>query len=81
MLRHFTHPLFTIYDEKTDPVEHVSPYIQMMLLYSQKDDLMCKVFLSSLGPMTTRWFNGLRKGYICKFLEVDADVRGMIYNM
>ena len=60
MPRHFTRPSFTIYDEKIDPAEHVSHYIQMMSLYSQNDGLMCKVCPSSLGPKTMRWFNGLR---------------------
>ena len=60
MPRHFTRPSFTIYDEKIDPAEHVSHYIQMMSLYSQNDGLMCKVCPFSLGPKTMRWLNGLR---------------------
>ena len=64
MLRWFTYPQFIIYDGKTDLVGHVSHYIQMLLLYSYNDGLMCKVFLSSLGPTAIRWFNGLRKGSI-----------------
>ena len=70
MPRWFTCPLCTIYDGKTNPVEHVSHYIQMMLLYSQNDGLMFKVFPSSLGPMTMRWFNGLRKRSIRNFREL-----------
>ena len=31
---------------------------------------MCKVFSSSLGPTTLRWFNGLRKGLIHNFGEL-----------
>ncbi|XP_023895857.1 uncharacterized protein LOC112007729 [Quercus suber] len=31
---------------------------------------MCKVFPSSLGPTTLRWFNGLRKGSIHNFAEL-----------
>ena len=81
MPRHFTCPSFTIYDEKTNLVEHVSHYIQMILLYSQNDGLICNVFPSSLKPMTMRCFNGLRKGFIRKFLGVDASVRGMIHNV
>ena len=54
MLRWFTRPPFTIYDGKTDPMVHVSHYIQMMLLYSHNDGLMCKVFLSSLRSKTMR---------------------------
>lgn len=34
MPRCFTRPSFTIYNEKTDSVEHISHYIQMMSLYS-----------------------------------------------
>ena len=49
MPNRFTRPLFNCYDEKTDPVEHVSHYIQMISLHAHNDALMCKVFPSSLG--------------------------------
>ena len=67
MPRRFNRPSFILYDGKVDPVEHVSHYIQIMSLYNQNDTLMCKVFPSSLGPTTLRWFNGLRKGSIHNF--------------
>ena len=67
MLSRFTRPPFNSYDGKTDPIEHVSHYIQMMSLHSRNDALMCKVFPSSLGPTALRWFNGLRKGSIRSF--------------
>ena len=70
MPRRFTCLPFTIYDGKTNPVKHVSHYIQMMSLYSQNNILMCKVFLSSLKPMVMRWLNGLRKGSIRNFGEL-----------
>ena len=66
----FMHPPFNSYDGKTDPVEHVSRYIQMMFLHTHNDVLMCKVFPSSLGPTALRWFNGLRKGSIHSFAEL-----------
>ena len=66
----FTRPPFISYDGKTDPVEHVSHYIQMISLYNQNDTLMCKVFPSSLGPTALRWFNGLRKESIHSFREL-----------
>ena len=66
----FTRPLFNFYDGKTDPVEHVSHYIQMMSLHTHNDALMCKVFLSSLSPTALRWFNELRKGLIHSFSEL-----------
>ena len=66
----FTWPPFNSYDGKTDPIEHVSHYIQMMSLHTHNDMLMCKVFPSSLVPIALRWFNGLRKGSIHSFAEL-----------
>nr|XP_023914405.1 uncharacterized protein LOC112025959 [Quercus suber] len=70
MLDRFTRPPLNSYDGKTDPVKHVSHYIQMMSLHSHNDALMCKVFPSSLGPTALRWFNGLRKGSVHSFPEL-----------
>ena len=42
----------------------------MMSLHTYNDALMCKVFPSSLGPTTLRWFNGLRKGSIRSFSKL-----------
>ena len=66
----FTRPPFNSYDGKTDPIEHVGHYIQMMSLHTHNDALMCKVFPSSLGPIALRWFNGLWKGSIHSFAEL-----------
>ena len=78
----FTRPPFNCYDEKTDPVEHVNHYIQMMSLHTHNDAVMCKVFLSSLGPTALRWFNGLRKGSIRSFSELiqEFGVRFVTYS-
>ena len=70
MPRHFTCPLFTCYDGKTDPVEHVSHFTQLMALYSRNDGLLCKVLPSNLRPTAMRWFNGLKKGSIHNFGEL-----------
>ena len=53
-----------------NPVEHVNHYIHMMSLHTHNDELICKVFLLSLGPTTLRWFNGLQKGSIHSFVEL-----------
>ncbi|XP_023899386.1 uncharacterized protein LOC112011236 [Quercus suber] len=66
----FVQPPFNFYDGKTDSLEHVSHYIQMMSLHTHNDALMCKVFPSSLGPIALRWFNGLWKGSIHNFAEL-----------
>jgi len=66
MPRHFTRLPFTCYDGKTNLLEH----IKLMALYSRNDGLLCKVFPSSLGSITMRWFKGLRKGSIHNFKEL-----------
>ena len=82
MLSRFTQPPFNSYDGKTDLVEHVSHYIQMMYLHTHNDALMCKVFPSSLWPTTLRWFNELRKGSIHSFAKLiqEFGVRFMTYS-
>ncbi|XP_075636606.1 uncharacterized protein LOC142608823 [Castanea sativa] len=70
MLSRFTWPPFNSYTGKTDLVEHISHYIQMVSLHAHNDALMCKVFPSSLGPTALRWFNGLKKGSIHSFLKL-----------
>ena len=56
--RRFHQPTFTMYNGRTNPVEHVSQFNQRMAVYSKNEALMCKVFPSSLGPMAMRWFDG-----------------------
>ena len=70
MPRRFMRPSFNSFDRKTDPVEHVSHYIQIMSLHTHNDALMCKVFPLSPGPIALRWFNGLRKDTIHSFSEL-----------
>ena len=68
LLRRFHQPTFTIYNGRTDPVEHVSQFNQRMAVHSKDKALMCKVFPSSLGPVA-RWFDGLRDNSIDSFKE------------
>ena len=68
--RRFTQPTFTIYNGWMDPVEHMSHFNQRMTVHSKNEALMCKVFHSSLGPMTMRWFDGLGVGSIDSFKEL-----------
>ncbi|XP_023891106.1 uncharacterized protein LOC112003158 [Quercus suber] len=75
MLDRFTCPPFNSYNGKTNPVEYVNHYIQMMSLHICNDALMCKVFPSSLGPIALRWFNRLRKGSINNFVELIQEFR------
>ena len=60
LLRRFQQPTFTIYNDNTDPVEHLSQFNQRMAVHSKNKALMCKLFPSNLGPTMIRWFNGLK---------------------
>ena len=66
----FHWPTFTIYNGRTDPIEHISHFNQRMAIYTKDDALMCRVFPSSLGPIVLRWFDGLRTGSINSFKEL-----------
>ena len=68
--RRFNQPTFSLYNGRTDPVEHVSHFNQKMAVHSKDEALMCKIFPSSLGPMAMRWFNGLRANSIDSFKKL-----------
>ena len=68
--RWFTQPAFTMYNGRTDLVEHVSHFNQRMAVHSRDEALMCKVFPSSLGPVAMRWFNCLKANSISSFKEL-----------
>ena len=65
---------FTMYNGRTDPVEHVSQFKQKMVVHSQDEALLCRVFPSSLGPMPMRWFDGLRTNSISSFKKLTQSV-------
>ena len=52
--RRFHQPTFAMYNGQTGPVEHVSQFKQKMVIHSQDEALMCRIFPSSLGPMPMR---------------------------
>ena len=68
--RRFTQPMFTMYNGRTDHMEHVSHFNQRMAMHSMNEALMCKVFPSSLGLVAMRWFDGLGAGSIDSFKEL-----------
>ena len=45
--RRFNQPTFSLYNGRTDPVEHVSHFNQKMAVHSKDEALMCKIFPSS----------------------------------
>ena len=68
--RRFHQPTFTMYNGRTDPVEHVRQFNQRIAVHSKDEALMCKVFPSSLGPMAMRWFDSLRPNSINSFKQL-----------
>ena len=50
----FSQPMFTIYNGRSDPIEHVSHFNQKMAVHSSNEALMCKVFLSNVKLVTMR---------------------------
>ena len=66
----FAQPTFTIYNGRTDLVEHVSHFNQRIVVYSRNKALMCKVFPSSLGTVAMSWFDGQDEGSIGSFQEL-----------
>ena len=61
---------FTIYNGRTDHVEHVSHFNQRMAIHSKDEALMCKVFPPNLGSVAMRWFNNLKADSISSFKEL-----------
>ena len=62
--KRFTQPTFTVYNEKIDPIEHVSHFNQKMTIYTRNEALLCKVFPSSLVLVAMRWFDGLHERFV-----------------
>ena len=68
--RWFQQPAFTFYNGNIDPVEHVNQFNQRMADHSKNEELMCKVFPSSLGPVAMRWFNGLKANSLDSYRQL-----------
>ena len=68
--RRFHQSMFTMYNGRMDPVEHVSQFKQKMTVHSQDEALLCRVFPSNLGPMPMRWLEGLRTNSISSFKKL-----------
>ena len=68
--RRFHQSTFSMYNGRTDPVEHVSQFKQKMAVHSQDEALLYRVFPSSLGPMLMKWFDGLKTNSISSFKKL-----------
>jgi len=51
-------------------MEHVSHFNHKMVVHTNNEALMWKVFPSSLGPMAIHWFDALEEGLVGSFEEL-----------
>ena len=65
------HP-FAMYDGSSDPYDHMLHYNQAMILNAEDDQLLCKVFPTSLKGPALAWFHKLPRGSINTFGELWA---------
>ena len=75
--RWFTQATFTMYNGRTDPVEHVSHFNQRMVVHSENKTLMCKVFPSSLGSVAILTSLSTMK----RMVAIDADQRLLLVSL
>ena len=77
----FSPPNYVMYDGRADPIGHISHFRQSMALHLGNDALICRMFPSSLGPMSLRWFNCLQHSSIHSWDELaEAFVSRFITN-
>ena len=66
----FIVPKFSTYDGSSDPFDHIIHYRQLMTLDIGNDELLCKVFLTSLQGQALSWFHRLPMNFIDNFWDL-----------
>ncbi|KAM1986658.1 hypothetical protein ACFX15_034020 [Malus domestica] len=66
----FSMPHFTSFKEDEDPERHLKRYRSAMILYRNNDDLMCKIFATTLQCEAQDWFYTLPPQSIRNFYEL-----------
>ena len=56
-----------IYEGKTDPMDHLDSYRDLMTLQGYSDEVMCTTFSTTLKSSTRTWFRKLSPGTIDSF--------------
>ncbi|KAM2715783.1 hypothetical protein EV2_045342 [Malus domestica] len=54
--RKFSMPHFTSFKEDEDPERHLKHYQSTMVIYWNKNNLMCKIFTTTLQGEVQEWF-------------------------
>ena len=68
----FAIPPFDMYDDSSNPYDHMLHFNQVMILNAGNDHLMCMVFPASLKGFALAWFHKLPRGSINSFSELWA---------
>ncbi|XP_068328116.1 uncharacterized protein [Pyrus communis] len=68
--REFSIPHFTFFKWDEDPEKHLKHYRSAMTLYRNNDDLMCKIFATTLQDEARDWFYTLPPQFIRSFNEL-----------
>ncbi|KAM2122632.1 hypothetical protein ACFX1Q_020283 [Malus domestica] len=68
--REFSIPHFTSFKEDKDPERHLKRYRNAMILYRNNNDLMCKIFTTTLQGEAQDWFCILPLQSIRNFYEL-----------
>ena len=68
----FVIPQFSMYDDSSDPYDHMFHFNQTMILNAGNDRLLCNVFPASLKGPTLAWFHKLPRGSLNSFGELWA---------
>ena len=63
-------PAFTMFDGSTDPYDHILYYNQVMILNTDNDRLLCKVFPAMLQGPALAWFHKLPCNSINSFNDL-----------
>ncbi|KAM2544170.1 hypothetical protein TB1_015894 [Malus domestica] len=68
--REFSMPHFTFFKGDEDPKRHLKRYRSAMILYRNNDELMCKIFATTLQGEAQDWFYTLPPQSIRNFYEL-----------
>ncbi|XP_059654626.1 uncharacterized protein LOC132301385 [Cornus florida] len=68
--RKFSMPVFILFDETTNPIDHVYHIQLKMALNTENDHLMCKCFPTSLVGPALNWFKNLPRGSMDSFCSL-----------
>ncbi|KAM2503790.1 hypothetical protein PS1_037778 [Malus domestica] len=68
--REFNMPHFTSFKWDEDPERHLKHFRNAMILYRNNDDLMCKIFATTLQSEAQDWFYTLPPQSIQNFDEL-----------